>query len=456
MGTPQGKKATPKKGQTAAHDRRSPSKALKAQQTPKLDKSKTPTSTPRETAYTHNLPTNEQKKGNGRVTGRSLIMWNRPRMTEKLLLHLHFECIRHKVNIPWDTIAHRLRPGSSGQAVLQHVNRLRKELLSEGHMVPPPAHKSSPSTPYDPAIRGYVRDPTSDDKHAIRVVGFDEKLDDAKINLPDAFDALEEDDDDFLAEPTGEVFTEDNADFTTLEEEIELPATPTPVRHAAPRGSVSGSQYRMQPQSLQPEAGLATQQLFDSSLFAGISPPNFVLNSIEELQPMGIQNPTTFANEAHLVLGGGSLFDPFVPQPLIKPTHEQISPGGQVPLVQFQQPFFLGNPLNAQFTGYYNLVQPNFMPHPPYGFAMPPTPPAAFNVEAKHEAVSPPAAIQDRGISVSPVSSPIAAQLPALQPEVFQPVVESPELQFDEISDLHPYSGEFVGHDLLLEFLASE
>lgn len=77
MGTPQGKKVTPKKGQTAAYDRRSPSKILKAQMTPKINKLKTPTSTPRETAYTHKLPTGEQKKGNGRVTGRSLIMWNR-------------------------------------------------------------------------------------------------------------------------------------------------------------------------------------------------------------------------------------------------------------------------------------------------------------------------------------------------------------------------------------------
>jgi hypothetical protein len=76
MGTP-AKKTPSKKGRTAAHDRRSPSKALKTEQTPKSDKIKTPTSTPRDTSYTHSLPTDEQKKGNGRVTGRSLIMWNR-------------------------------------------------------------------------------------------------------------------------------------------------------------------------------------------------------------------------------------------------------------------------------------------------------------------------------------------------------------------------------------------
>lgn len=74
MGTPA--KKTPSK-RTAAHDRRSPSKALKLEQNSIPEKVKTPTSAPRDTTYSHNLPTDEQKKGNGRVTGRSLIMWNR-------------------------------------------------------------------------------------------------------------------------------------------------------------------------------------------------------------------------------------------------------------------------------------------------------------------------------------------------------------------------------------------
>lgn len=76
MGAPE-LKTTPKKNQTAALDRRTPSKVLKSQRTPKVNELKTPGSTPSETAYTHNLPTGEQKKGNGRVTGRRLIMWNR-------------------------------------------------------------------------------------------------------------------------------------------------------------------------------------------------------------------------------------------------------------------------------------------------------------------------------------------------------------------------------------------
>lgn len=208
-------------------------------------------------------------------------------MTEKLLLHIHYECVRHKVNIPWDAISHRLRPGSSGQAILQHVNKLRKELLAEGHMVPPPAHKNSPSTPYDPTVRGYVRDPTSDDKHATRSVGFDEKLDDAKINLPDAFDAMDEGEDEFFPEANGdELCTPESDDnVIVLEDDIPLPVTPTPVRHAAPRQPVSASatQYSLKPQTLQQENVAAAQQLdlFDNNLFADITPPNFVLNSTE-------------------------------------------------------------------------------------------------------------------------------------------------------------------------------
>lgn len=113
-----------------------------------------------------------------------------PRMAEKLLLHLHYECTRHKVAIPWDTIAHRLHPGSSGAAVVQHINRLRKELISEGHLVPPVAQKPGAAVSIDPTIRGYIRqNMDGEDRETVRAVHFGEKVDDAKFNLPDAFGA---------------------------------------------------------------------------------------------------------------------------------------------------------------------------------------------------------------------------------------------------------------------------
>ncbi|RFU80936.1 hypothetical protein TARUN_1221 [Trichoderma arundinaceum] len=453
MGTPSSKKTPSKKGRTAAHDRRSPSRALKAEQTPKSDKIKTPSSTPRDTVYSHNLPTDEQKKGNGRVTGRSLIMWNRPRMAEKLILHLHYECVRHKVNIPWDAIAHRLRPGSSGAAVLQHVNRLRKELLAEGHLVPPPAQKASPSTPFDPSIRGYVRDTESDDRNATRPVGFDEKMDDAKINLPDALDALEE-------EIDGQFLTDTSLTF--VEDELQLPVTPTPTRHAAPRRPMSAPHYSMKPQNLQRGNGEFTQPLIDSDPFFDVAPPSFMLNRNEGLQPLSTKSLLPLEKEAHQqMMSGGHFFDALpgkFTHPPVKPSHGQLSPAGQAPLGQGQQSYFMGHSFYPHYTGYYGMNHPGFMGLPPYGFPMPSPPAVPCQPAEKQTPLSSPIAIKDRDISASPVSSPIGGHLQTLHPENLQPVVESPEEKpLDELTAAYAYDdNEIFGQDLLLEFLSSK
>ncbi|KAL7922972.1 hypothetical protein ACQKWADRAFT_326309 [Trichoderma austrokoningii] len=426
MGTPA--KKTPSKGRTAAHDRRSPSKALKSEQNAVPDKAKTPVSAPRDTTYSHNLPTNEQKKGNGRVTGRSLIMWNRPRMAEKLILHLHYECVRHKVNIPWDSIAHRLRPGSSGAAVLQHVNRLRKELLAEGHMVPPPAQKASPSTPFDPSIRGYVRDPSGDDKHATRAVRFDEKLDDAKINLPDALDALEEVDEE-------EYSYSAHQSFFAIEDEIQDPVTPTPVRHAAPRRPMSAPHYSMNARNMQLDA-----QQFN------MAPPNFIPTHTEELQPQSSSNTSPIEKQAQQMMSGNNLFDPYAGHcsyPPVTPRHGQVNPSGQ-------QSFFMGNPLYAPYAGYYGLGQAGFMPIPPFGFAMPSPPAPAAPVQSveKPSPSSSPVAVKKREASVSPVSSPVESQVPAVQPETSRPLAETVQEQKpDEFDAAFAYNEELFGYD---------
>lgn len=109
-------------------------------------------------------------------------------MAEKLLLHLQYECTRHKVNLPWDAIAHRLHPGSSGAAVMQHLNRLRRELIAEGHLVPPVPTRPAAGETSDPEIRGYIRqDMNGNDKETTRPVRFDESMDDRKFSLPDAY-----------------------------------------------------------------------------------------------------------------------------------------------------------------------------------------------------------------------------------------------------------------------------
>ncbi|KAJ6783728.1 hypothetical protein PWT90_05478 [Aphanocladium album] len=202
MGVTPVKKTPSKTGRSPARDRRSQSRAIKDGDSPASLLQRTPGHT-RDSSFSHTLPTEEQKRNNGRVVGRSLIMWSRPRMAEKLLLHLHYECTRHRVNIPWDSIAHRLHPGSSGAAVVQHLNRVRKELIREGHLVPPVCQKPSSNSSVDPAVRGYVRlHPDGEDKETTRAVRFDEKYDDLRFNLPDSFRHSDDEDEDIPESPS--------------------------------------------------------------------------------------------------------------------------------------------------------------------------------------------------------------------------------------------------------------
>lgn len=110
-------------------------------------------------------------------------------MAEKLLLHIMYECSRHRVEIPWDHVAHRLHPGSTGGAVVQHLNRLRASLIAEGHLVPPICQKPGSRVFVDPHIRGYVRKfPEDDDLVTTRPVRYDEPIEDRRFNIPDSWD----------------------------------------------------------------------------------------------------------------------------------------------------------------------------------------------------------------------------------------------------------------------------
>ncbi|KAH6622974.1 hypothetical protein F5144DRAFT_623048 [Chaetomium tenue] len=124
----------------------------------------------------------DQRLRNIRATGRMLISWGRPRMAEKLLLNMQYELVQAGVEIPYDRIAHRLRPGSSGSAISQFLGRTRERLVAEGHLVPP-----VPGSIFRREVRGYVRrDPESDDLHSTRPVTFSEPLEDRLVSLPDA------------------------------------------------------------------------------------------------------------------------------------------------------------------------------------------------------------------------------------------------------------------------------
>ncbi|KAH7321174.1 hypothetical protein B0I35DRAFT_510922 [Stachybotrys elegans] len=184
MGIPSPHKSPSKSGRSPAHARRSPSKSLKLEDSPLM-----PNKPFKATKnFSHKLPTEEQLKGNGRVVGRNLIQWTRPRMAEKLIHHIVYECGRHGIKLPWNSIAHRFHPGSSGTAIMQHITRMRPILIAEGHLVPPSLHGRAGSIDSE-EIRGHVRqDLHGDDKESTRPVTFEEEWDDAAFNLPSSFD----------------------------------------------------------------------------------------------------------------------------------------------------------------------------------------------------------------------------------------------------------------------------
>ncbi|KAI1878974.1 hypothetical protein JX265_003151 [Neoarthrinium moseri] len=112
-------------------------------------------------SWTHELPTEEQRVKNGRLPGRTLVNWSKPFILEKALLHLLYECDVQGIELPLDHVAHRLWPGATGEALRQRCERLRKEFVAAGHLVPPKIRRGQEVSPL---VRGVVRanqeDPT--------------------------------------------------------------------------------------------------------------------------------------------------------------------------------------------------------------------------------------------------------------------------------------------------------
>lgn len=110
-----------------------------------------------------------------------------PRQFEKFLLHFVYELTYHNVSIPWDEACHRFHPGFSGNAMRQKLDRLRKELIAEGHLVPP--DHTNPLDENGEEFRGFVRaneSPCDRDFTSVRVVKWEEPCLDRQRNLPDS------------------------------------------------------------------------------------------------------------------------------------------------------------------------------------------------------------------------------------------------------------------------------
>ncbi|KAK1251101.1 hypothetical protein MKX07_005656 [Trichoderma sp. CBMAI-0711] len=304
------KAPAPKKDQlAAAHSASAAIKSAQALQTAKATKApdpatkapppapKAPPPAPTETGFTHHLPTKDQIAANGRRPGRNLVLWQRPRMAEKLLHCLIYEMELMDMRVSWNNIAHRLRPGTSGSSLKQYIHRSRNGLVAEGHVVAPLFKRGKP---YDPTIRGYVRDVNEDGEIIVRAVGYGEYIEDPRVNEPDALAVLDQVKAQLETQEASDVEGAEDFDF---EEDISpatcftipddannaMPPSPTPARHAAPRQSVSATEHVAEPQGLQLSAGqamLAQETIAPVPVdqVADISAANVWADNIQELQ----------------------------------------------------------------------------------------------------------------------------------------------------------------------------
>lgn len=121
---------------------------------------------------------------------------------------------------------------------MQHLNRLRKELIAEGHLVPPLPCRPGMGETSDPEIRGYVRkDEEGEDKETTRPVRFDEPMDDRKFSIPSVFN-LED------AENQGaDLFTPERS----FAEDVFSPHSPTPGPRAYRPMSATRRGYQLPP-----------------------------------------------------------------------------------------------------------------------------------------------------------------------------------------------------------------
>ncbi|RYP48582.1 hypothetical protein DL768_005537 [Monosporascus sp. mg162] len=193
--------------------------------------------------FTCNPLTDEERARNGRVRGRDLVSWNKPRMMEKCMLNFVYECMCSHLKIPWEQIAHRFHPGMSANALRQRFDRLRKELIAEGHLVPP--NDVSHASLY----RGLVRanqNPIDGDLKTTRMVRYEEPFLDSDFNLPDSSN--------FVHNPSTRVRAGISDAESEPEEEPELPSGGEP---SASEEASAGEESHAESEIEQPRENLA-------------------------------------------------------------------------------------------------------------------------------------------------------------------------------------------------------
>ncbi|KAI0008453.1 hypothetical protein F4779DRAFT_618554 [Xylariaceae sp. FL0662B] len=168
--------------------------------------------------HTHMPPTAEEIRANGRMKGRNLVSWTKPRMIEKTFMYMMYECATRDIRLPWAEVANRLSPGMTGAALVQKFSRMRNELIAEGHLVPPQPGPGNSNV--EPRIRGHVRAfPDSDDLLTTVPVFFSEQWLHPEFNLPDAKQLVHNKKSQYTTMPTADHIEVEESDAEDNEEE---------------------------------------------------------------------------------------------------------------------------------------------------------------------------------------------------------------------------------------------
>ncbi|KAK3716862.1 hypothetical protein LTR37_006212 [Vermiconidia calcicola] len=92
--------------------------------------------------YEYEYDDTKEKKPRKSASGRKLVRWN-PDLDQLVLLTVDYVCVREGIPIPWDKVMKEIAPGSTGEAIKQHIAKVRKIREDNQMVVPPKVEKTA-------------------------------------------------------------------------------------------------------------------------------------------------------------------------------------------------------------------------------------------------------------------------------------------------------------------------
>ncbi|KAK3717220.1 hypothetical protein LTR37_005929 [Vermiconidia calcicola] len=92
--------------------------------------------------YEYEYDDTKEKKPRKSASGRKLVRWN-PDLDQLVLLTVDYVCVREGIPIPWDMVMREIAPGSTGEAIKQHIAKVRKIREDNNLVVPPKLEKTA-------------------------------------------------------------------------------------------------------------------------------------------------------------------------------------------------------------------------------------------------------------------------------------------------------------------------